>query len=51
MTATAHLYSQLGTLLAWRFQLKRFKLTAQQKLVASKGGISKPFEKVVVWRF
>ncbi len=45
MSDSVQLYSQLEALLAWRFQLKRFRLTAQQKLVASKGGYQQALRK------
>lgn len=45
MIETPHLYSQLDELIAWRFQLKRVRLTAQQKLIASKGGYQQALRK------
>lgn len=45
MIESPHVYSQLEQLLAWRFQLKRYRLGAQQKLIASKGGYQQAVRK------
>jgi len=45
MSESPQLYSQLENLLAWRFQLKRYRLSPQQKLIASKGGYQQAVRK------